>query len=68
MSRMVRGSNLSEGQIFLTHPDRLTQPPTQWVPSFGCGANHLLSSSTEVKERVELHPYLPSVPSWHVIE
>jgi len=33
----------------------------------GCGVNHQLSSSTEVKERVKLYLYSPSVPLWQVI-
>lgn len=30
------------------------------------GVNHPPSSSVEVKRRVELHLYLPSLPSWYV--
>jgi len=33
----------------------------------GRGVNHQPSSSTEVKERVELHLYTPTVPLWQVI-
>jgi len=32
----------------------------------GIGVNHPPPSSTEVKERVELYLYSPSVPSWQV--
>ena len=48
-----------------------TQPPTQWVPGRspgvkcpGRGVDHPLPSSAEVKERVRLQLYSPSVPSW----
>jgi hypothetical protein len=33
----------------------------------GRGVNHPSPSSAEVKERVELYLYTPSVPSWQVI-
>ena len=33
----------------------------------GRGVDHPPTSSTQVKERVELHPYSPSWPSWSVI-
>ena len=33
----------------------------------GSGVNYPRPSSTEVKERVELYLYSPSVPSWQVI-
>jgi hypothetical protein len=33
----------------------------------GRGANHQSLSSAEVKERVEIHVYFPSGPSWPVI-
>jgi hypothetical protein len=33
----------------------------------GCGVNHLTLSSAEVKERVQLHLYVPSGPSWLAI-
>ena len=63
----------------IPHPYRLvpgpTQIPTQMVPGLlsggkkrlGCGINHPLPSSTEVKERVELYCYSPSGPSWPVV-
>ena len=51
-----------------------TQPPTQGVlgPSrgvkwLGCGIDHPLPSSAEVKERVELYLYSPYKPSWPVL-
>ena len=50
-----------------------TQPPLRWVPRLpgvnrpGLGVNHPPPSSTEVKERVELHLYSPSGPSWPVL-
>ena len=34
----------------------------------GHSVDHLPSSSTEVKERVELYLYSTCVPSWHVTE
>jgi hypothetical protein len=51
---------------------RPTQPPIQWVPGLfpgrpGRGVDHPPSSSTEVKERVELYLYSPSGPSWPVL-
>ena len=46
------------------------QPPTKWVSGLflgvewlGSGVNHPLLSSDEVKERVDLYLYSPSVPS-----
>jgi hypothetical protein len=32
------------------------------------GVSHPPTSSTEVKERVQLYIYSPAVPSWHIIE
>jgi len=44
-----------------------TQPPIQWIPGLfpgvkrpGCGVDHPLPSSFEIKERVELNLY----PHW----
>jgi hypothetical protein len=49
----------------------LTQPPIQWVLGLfsgvkrpGRGVDHHTTSSVDVKERVELHLYSPSGPSW----
>ena len=39
----------------------------QGVKRPGRGVDHPLPSSVEVKERVQLYPYSPSVPSWPVI-
>ena len=65
------------GEIFLTRSDRPLDPPNllyagylvyfQRVNRPGLGADHLLPSSAEVKERVELYLYSPSGPSWPVI-
>ena len=56
------------------HPSRpvlgSTQPTVQWVPSYsrpGRGVNHPSPFSAEVKERVKLYLYSPSVPEWQVI-
>jgi hypothetical protein len=63
------------GRDFL-HPSRPAlgpnQPPKQWVPVLsgvkwtGRDVDHPLSSSAEVKERVELYIYSTSGPSWPV--
>jgi hypothetical protein len=52
-----------------------TQPPIQWVQGVvpglkrpGRGVDHPSPSIVEVKERVELHIYYPSGPSWPVLE
>ena len=52
---------------------RPTLPAVQWVPGHsrrvnrpGYGGNHPLSSSTEVKERVELYLCSSSMTSWQV--
>jgi len=39
----------------------------QAVKRPGRGVDHPLQSSAEVKERVELHFYSPSGPSWSVL-
>jgi hypothetical protein len=51
-----------------------TQPSVQWVPGLfsgvmrpGRGVDHPPSSSTRVKESVELYLYSPSGPSWPVV-
>ena len=59
----------SRGTIFSTPVQTgpgPTQPPVQWVPGLyrgkerpGSAADHSPPSSTEVKERVELHLYSP---------
>ena len=55
------------------HPSTLFQGPIQprmlgvcfpRVKRSGRGVNHPLPCSAEVKERVELYQYPPSVPSW----
>jgi hypothetical protein len=61
------------------HPSRPVvwpiQPPVQWVPGvlrcgkrLGRGVDHPPTSSDEIKERVELYLYTPSVTSWQVIQ
>ena len=74
---MVRGSNPGEGEIFRTRPDRTKGPPNLLYNGYrvsfwgvkrpGRGFDHPLTSSTEVKERVELYLYSPSGPSWPVL-
>ena len=73
----VRGSNPGGGEVFCTRPDwpwglpsllydgyRVTFPG---VKRLGRGVNHIPSSSAKVKERVALHFYTPSRPSWPVL-
>ena len=72
-----RGSNLGGDEIFRTRPDGLLGLPSllykgYWV-SFpgvkrpGLGVNHPPPFRAEVKERVELHLYSHSGPSWPVV-
>ena len=60
-------------------PSRLvlgnTQPSIQWVPDHSWGVkqpgyivNHIPSLSTQVKERLQLYLYFPSVLSWQVTD
>ena len=51
-----------------------TQPPILWVlgvspegNTAGCGGDHPPPCSTEVKERVIVHVYFPSGPSWPIL-
>jgi hypothetical protein len=73
----VRGSNPGGRENFLTCPDWPWGPPRLLYNGYqvslpGCkvaGAwrYHPPLSSAEVKERVELHPYSHSGPSWPVL-
>ena len=64
-------------EIFRTRPDRSWGPPSllhdeyrvsfQGVKRSGRGVNHPPPYSAEVKERVELHHYSSSAPSWPVL-
>ena len=73
---MQNRNNPGWGERFWTYPVRPRGPPSLlWdgyrvsfpgVKRPGRGVNHPSSSSAEVKERVELYVYLPSVPNWHV--
>jgi len=75
--RKARKANPGSRQIFRTRSDRpwcpATQPPIQWVPGLsggkgtGRGADHPPQSSADVRERVKLYIYYPSVPSWQFI-
>ena len=52
------------------HPASCTMG-TGYLPGVkrpGRGVDHISPSSAEVKERVELHLYSPSGPSWYVLE
>ena len=70
-------SNPGGSEIFRTRPDRPWGPPSllynQYWVSFpgvkrpGRGVNHPPSSTSEVKERVELYLYSPCGPSWPVL-
>jgi hypothetical protein len=73
-----REEHPGEGEIFCTRPDRPCGSPSlpynghlvsfRGVKQPGRGVDHPLSSSAEVKERVELYLYSPSGPSWPVLE
>ena len=72
----VCGSNPDGGEIFRTRPDRLWGPVsllymgTGLFPGVnrpGLGVTHPLTSTADVKERVELHLYSSSAPSWKLI-
>jgi hypothetical protein len=74
---LSRGSNPSWGEIFHTCPNRPCGPPSllhngyrvsfPGVERLGCGVDHSLQSSTELKERIQLYLYSPSGPSWPVL-
>jgi len=73
MGWTVRGLNTGGGEIFRICPDRLWGPPSLLYDGYlvfskvkwpGCGIDHPPLSSVKVKERVELHLYSPSGPSW----
>jgi hypothetical protein len=65
------------GLIFSTRPDRSWGLPSLLYNGYrvsfpgvklpGRGVDHLPSSSTRVKERVQLYLYSPSGPSWPVL-
>jgi hypothetical protein len=73
----VSGSNPGSREIFRTRPDRSWGQPSlphdeyrvsfQGVKRPGRGVNHPPPYSAEVKERVELHHYSSSAPSWLVL-
>jgi len=73
----VWGSNPSGGETFHTHPEQLCGPPSLLYNGYrvsflgvkqpGCDVDHPPPSSAEVKERVALHLYSPSGPSWPVL-
>jgi hypothetical protein len=78
----VRTSHLAQNpggaEIFRTRPDRPWGPPNLLYNGYrvsfpgvkrqGRGVDHPPPSSAEVKERVEIHLYSPSGPSWPVLE
>jgi hypothetical protein len=76
MGWTVRGSNPGGSEIFRTRPDRPWGQPSLLYNGYGVhsrgvkrpgrGVDHPPSSSTEVKERVEIYLYFPSGPSWPV--
>jgi hypothetical protein len=64
------------GEVFRTRPDWPWGPPRLLYKGYrvflrgkaaGRGVDHPPSSSAEVKERVDLHLYSPSGPSWNVL-
>jgi hypothetical protein len=65
------------GEVSRSRPDRSWGPPSLLHNGYrvslpgvnrpGYGVNHPPQSNTEVKERVELHLYSPSGPSWPVL-
>jgi hypothetical protein len=70
MGWTVRGSNPCRDEIFYIYPDRPCGPPNALYndypiivgdKSVGAWRNHPPLSSAEVKERVELYVYSPSV-------
>jgi hypothetical protein len=72
------GTESGWGEIF-PYPQRPalgpTQPSVQWVLGLFpgveravCDENHLRPSNAEVKERVGLHLYSPSMSSWPVLD
>ena len=74
----VRGSNPGESEIFRTHPDRPSGPPSildnryrvfPGVKRPGRGVDYPPPSGAKVKERVELYLYSPHPPgpSWPVL-
>jgi hypothetical protein len=77
----VGGSNLGGGQIFRTPPNRPWGPPSFLYNGYRVsfpgggrgvkwpwrGANDPLTSSAEVKERVELYIFSPSGRSWPLL-
>jgi hypothetical protein len=72
----VRGSNPSGGEIFRVLPDGPGDHPASYTMGTGSfpgvkwpgrGVDHPPTSSSEVKERVELYLYSHFGPSWPVI-
>ena len=71
----LRGSNPCEGKIFHSRAHLPWGPPSlyngyQVIPGAkrpGRGVNHPTPSTAEVKERVKLYIYCPSVPSGQVM-
>ena len=75
--KMVPGIESRWGHIFRTRPDRSWTPLSLLYNGYrvsfpgvnrpGHGVNHPCPSSVEVKERVQLHLYSPSGPSFPVL-
>ena len=72
----VPGSNPGAGEIFRARPDRPWGPPSLLFKGYrffpggkrpGFGVDHQSPPSAEVKERVALHLYSRSRPSWPVL-